>query len=153
MKRFIIMAIGALLFVTLFSFNAAAEKKAVIYLGEKVNCVEVSRIKETRVLDNQTILFEIRGGAFYLNRLPVTCSGLKISGGFSYSTFVDKLCKQDSIKIVEPGSAAGSTCPLGEFIQFNQKGTLSEVEKLLDNGLLKELVAEGVFKDAFPQKK
>jgi len=130
-----------------------AENKADKYLGKKESCVEVSRIKETRVLDDQTILFEMRGGAFYLNRLPVKCVGLKISGGFSYSTSFQKLCKQDSIKVIEAGSAPGIGCPLGEFVQFKEKGTLDKIAKLLDDGLLKELVAEGVFKEAFPEKK
>jgi hypothetical protein len=153
MKRLFIMALIIFFCVPFFSINATAETRAEKYLGEKVMCIEVSRIKETRVLDDQTILFEMRGGTFYINRLPVRCPGLKISGGFSYTTSSQKLCQQDSIKVVQAGSELGGSCPLGEFVQFNEKSTVDKVEKLLNDGLLKELVAEGYFKEAFPQKK
>jgi hypothetical protein len=46
-----------------------------------------------------------------------------------------------------------STAMLGEFVQFKEKGTVDQVEKLLNDGLLKELVSEGAFKEAFPEKK
>jgi len=154
MKRiFSITALMIFFCVPLFSGKAMAENKADKYLGESVMCIEVDRIKETRVLDNQTILFEMRGGTFYINRLPIKCMGLMISGGFQYSTSDQKLCRQDSITVIERSSASGSTCPLGEFVQFKQKSTLDKAAKLLDDGLLKELVAEGVFKEAFPEKK
>lgn len=154
MKRFLTIVPLIILFcVPLFSMNATAETKAEKYLGEKEMCLETVRIKETRILDDQTILFEMRGGAFYLNRLPVASPGLKIAGGFSYSTSIAKLCSQDSIKIVSPGSAPTSTALLGEFVQFKEKGTVDKIEKLLTDGLLEELVAEGAFKEAFPEKK
>lgn len=153
MKRVVASAVGILFFAALFSFNAMAETKSEKYLGKKESCIEVVRIKETRILDDQTILFGMRGGEFYLNRLPVRCISLKIAGGFSYSTSIDKLCKQDTIKVVQPGSAPGQTCSIGEFVEFKEKGTIDKIEKMLEDGLLKDLVAEGVFETAFPQKK
>jgi hypothetical protein len=42
---------------------------------------------------------------------------------------------------------------LGDFVRFKEKGNLSNVQKLMEDGLLKELVAEGAFKEAFPEKK
>ena len=154
MKRFFFVISTAIFFcLPLLSINAGAESKADKYLGEKEMCLETARIKETRILDDQTILFEERGGAFYLNRLPVRSPGLKIAGGFSYSTSIAKLCRQDSIKVISPGSAPTSTALLGEFVQFKEKGTVDKIEKLLTGGLLKELVAEGAFKEAFPEKK
>ncbi len=153
MKRNFYYIIAAVFFcVALLAINAKAETKADKYLGEKEMCLETVRIKETRILDNQTILFEMRGGNYYLNRLPVACPGLKIAGGFSYSTSIAKLCKQDSIKVVSRGSEPTSTALLGEFLQFKGEGTIDKVEKLLTEGLLEELVAEGAFKEAFPQK-
>lgn len=154
MKRFFFVISTAIFFcLPLLSINAGAESKADKYLGEKEMCLETARIKETRILDDQTILFEERGGAFYINRLPVRSPGLKIAGGFSYSTSIAKLCRQDSIKVISPGSAPTSTALLGEFVQFKEKGTVDKIEKLLTGGLLKELVAEGAFKEAFPEKK
>jgi hypothetical protein len=154
MKRFFFVISTVIFFcLPLFSINAGAESKADKYLGEKKMCLETARIKETRILDDQTILFEERGGTFYINRLPVRSPGLKIAGGFSYSTSIAKLCGQDSVKVISPGSAPTSTALLGEFVQFKETGTVDKVEKLLTDGLLKELVAEGAFRDAFPEKK
>jgi hypothetical protein len=153
MKRVVASAVGIFFIATLFSFNVMAETKSEKYLGKKENCIDISRIKETRILDDQTILFEMRGGQFYLNRLPVRCTSLKISGGFRYSTSIDKLCKQDTIKVVQQSSAPSFTCSIGEFVEFKEKGTIDKIEKMLEDGLLKDLVSEGVFETAFPQKK
>jgi hypothetical protein len=154
MKRFFPVILAAIFFcLPLISTNALAQTSTEKYLGDKEMCLETSRIKETRILDDQTILFEERGGAFYLNRLPVRSPGLKIAGGFSYSTSIAKLCRQDSIKVLSPGSAPASTALLGEFVKLKETGTIDKVEKLLTDGLLKELVAEGAFKEAFPEKK
>lgn len=153
MKRYIIILTAILFFISLFSVNASAETNSEKYLGDKEMCLETVRIKETRILDDQTILFEMRGGGFYINRLPVPSPGLKIAGGFSYSTSIAKLCRQDSIKVISPGSAPTGTALLGEFVQFKEKGTVDQIEKILTDGLLKGLVEEGAFKEAFPEKK
>ena len=139
--------------VPLFTFNVNAQGKAEKYLGSREMCLETVRIKETRILDDQTILFEMRDGAIYINRLPVVSHGLKLAGGFQYSTSIAKLCKQDTIKVISPGSAPGSTAMLGDFIKFKEKGTLTDVEKLLEGGLLKELVDESAFTDGSSGKK
>lgn len=150
MKRFFITQLAVLFCVPLFYSGVMAQTKAEQYLGQKENCVEVARIKETRILDDQTVLFEMRGGPIYINRFPVKCAGLKVAGGFGYATSFQKLCKQDRIKVT---GRAGSQCPIGEFIEFKEKGTLSEVDKLLSNGLLKDLADENAFESAFPEKK
>jgi hypothetical protein len=155
MKRlFIIFVIPALLSGGIFfSQNALASTKAEIYLGEPEMCVDTYRIKETRIIDNQTILFIMRDGTRYLNRLPVKCSGLVIADGFSYETSIAKLCLQDSITVLNRGSALGSTCMLGRFVPFNADMRDSDAVKLLKDGLLEELVAEGAFEEAFSSEK
>jgi hypothetical protein len=145
MKRTVAWAIGIFFVATLFSLNVMAETKSAQYLGKKESCIDISRIKQSRVLNDQTILFEMRGGEFYINRLPVRCVSLKIAGGFSYSTSIDRLCKQDTIKIVQPGSAPGTTCSIGEFVEFKEKGTIDKIEKMLEDGLLKDFISEGAF--------
>jgi len=153
MKRFFIINMTIIFCIPLFTFNVNAETKAEKYLGQKEMCLETIRIKETSVLDNQTILFEMRDGSIYINRLPAASPGLKIAGGFQYSTSIAKLCKQDSIKTVSPGSAPASTAMLGDFIKFKEKGTINHVEKLLEGGLLKELVDENAFTEISTEKK
>jgi len=149
----IIAILVLVLAVFVISGPASAQSKTETYLGDAEMCLETVRIKETRIIDDQTVLFIMRSGELYLNRLPVKCVGLRIAGGFGYGTSISKLCKQDPITTVGPGSAPGSTCFLGEFHRFKSEMKVSEAVKLLEGGLLDELVAEGAFQEAFPEKK
>jgi hypothetical protein len=152
MKRITIVLLTVFFILPFFICNSSAETKAEKYLGAKEMCLETVRIKDTRILDDQTILFGMRDNTFYINRLVVPSPGLRIAGGFSYETSIAKLCKQDIIKVVSPSSAPSNTALLGEFIKFNETGTIDKVEKLLSDGLLKELVAEGAFKESQTKK-
>jgi hypothetical protein len=135
------------------SAKAHAESQAEKFLGEREMCLVIIRIKESVVLDDRCIIFETYGNEFYISFLPVNCPELKISGGFAYETSYDKLCKQEIIRVLGPDDNLGGTCMLGEFVRFKQKGTLSNIRKLLEGGLLDNLVKEGAFEDAFPVKK
>jgi hypothetical protein len=149
-----ISALALLLFSTLFASSVFAESQADKYLGERKMCLDITKIKDTQILDDQTILFETYGGVVYISRLPILCDGLRVAGGFSYSTAISKLCKQDIIEIVDEGPFNGSACGLGEFIQLKGVSRLSDAVKLLkEEGILKALVEEGVFKTAFPPDK
>lgn len=150
LKYFII----AFLLTTVFVIPrlVSAESKTETYLGDAEMCLETVRIKETRIIDDQTVLFIMRSGELYLNRLPIKCIGLRIAGGFGYETSIAKLCKQDIVTTVGPGSAPGNTCVLGEFHRLKVEMKASDAVKLLEDGLLEELVAEGAFQEAFPAK-
>ncbi len=155
MKKLMITFLIPAVFLCILSVSDSvfAQSKSQQYLGKPEMCVDVSRIKETRIIDDQTILFIMKGGQRYLNRLPVKCPGLMLSNGFGYATSIDKLCMQDSIKVLSKGSAIGSTCPLGEFVPFKADMSDSAAEKLLKGGLLNELVSEGAFKEIGSSKK
>ena len=88
-----------------------------------------------------------------MSRLPAPCVGLRNAGGFSHSTSISKLCKQDIIEIVGPGPFRGSKCGLGEFILIKGVRRLRDAVELLRNGILEALVEEGVFETAFPTEK
>lgn len=82
--------------------------------GEMENCVSTRRISSTRVIDDDTILFEMRGKKVYLNRLSHSCHGLRMSGGFSYKVSTTQLCKGEIITVLET-MGQGSSCSLGKF--------------------------------------
>jgi hypothetical protein len=151
MKQSIIITASTLfLFSTLFASSVFGESQSDKYLREREACLDVMRIKETKVFDDQTILFEAYGGTVYICRLPARCVGLKISGGFSYDGSMGKLCKQDIIRVVDVGTGPVSTCGMGEFIRMKDINRLRDAVKLLKNGVLEGLVEEGVFETAFP---
>ncbi len=84
--------------------------------GKKVNCINSRQIQSTDVLDNQSVLFKLSGGIYYINHLPNRCSGLKMQDGFSYEQRgSNQLCNVDVIKPVRSGGANYGPCPLGEF--------------------------------------
>lgn len=153
MKKMSLISILVVFFIWALLPNAVmAESKAETYLGSPEMCLDIPRIKETLILDNQTIIFRMLGGDLYINRLPIKCHGLKIANGFGYSTSIAKVCMQDLITTISPGSAPGSTCSLGEFWPFLYDGESKEAIKRLKDGLLEELVATGIFTETFPDE-
>ena len=148
-----ITALGLFLFSTLFASSVFGESQADKYLGERETCLDLIKVKETKVLDDQTILFETYGGTVYICRLPARCVGLKTSGGFSYDGSMGKVCKQDIIRVVDVGSGPVSACGMGEFVRIKDISRLSDAVKLLKNGVLEGLVEEGIFETAFPHER
>jgi hypothetical protein len=152
-RLFLITAMATAFCGALFSVDAQAESQAEKYLGEREMCLDVFRIKESMVLDDQSVIFQTYDGRFYVNRLPVPCHGLRIANGFAYETHYQKLCKQDVVELLDSGSATAAICALGEFVRFKYKGTINDVRKILEDGLLEALIQEGTFEEISPQKK
>ena len=154
MKQSIIIAALALFLIdTFFSSSVFAESQADKYLGERKGCLNAVSIKDTLILDDQSIIFEMYGGAIYLSYLPAECKGLWVSKAFSYTAAGSKLCKQDVIEIVDQGPFRGTRCGLGEFVLIKTVSRLRDAKKLLKDGVLEALAKEGVFEIAFPSKK
>jgi beta-lactamase regulating signal transducer with metallopeptidase domain len=127
-----------------------SETKAAKYLGPPVNWLILHSIEETRILNDQTILFIMYNDDLYLNRLTVPCPGLYIANGFSFESFSDKITKFDRIQAISYGQFQNSLGMLGYFYPYRYEGKMTKAIKLLKNGLLEELVAEGAFKENFP---
>ena len=77
-------------------------------------CVSLAQIRSTRVLDAQTILFEMGGNKTLANRLPRKCPGLAFEKRFGYKTSLNQLCNTDVITVLT-NIGAGATCGLGFF--------------------------------------
>lgn len=92
--------------------RALAEARPV---GEPVDCVDLARIDYTRVRDDRTVDFYMRGREVYRNRLRNECSGLAFEDSFAYRTSLSRLCSVDLITVNRSGGAGGPTCALGTF--------------------------------------
>jgi hypothetical protein len=82
------------------------------------DCISTSRIRETDVIDDHTILFRLRGGAVYSNILDRGCPGLGRNKRFMYEARGGRLCDIDTITVLEQWSSRlqeGFTCGLGQF--------------------------------------
>ena len=89
--------------------------------ASKSVCIQTYLIDHTQVLDDNTILFFMRGREVWKNSLPYRCSGLKMSGGFQYETSINQICSNlQTIRVIEQGGGPrfGSTCMLGAFTPY-----------------------------------
>ena len=84
------------------------------------DCVELSRIRESRVVDDSTIDFVLRDGRVLRNTLPNRCPQLGFEKAFTYSTSLSRLCSVDIITVIIQGGGVrtGASCGLGKFVPF-----------------------------------
>ncbi len=102
--------------LSLSPFAATLADETPIEEGER--CLSSRSISRTDVIDDQNVLFYIRGSAIYLNHLPKSCSRLALDRRFIYETSVGRLCESDHITVLRDGgfdTVAGRTCRLGRF--------------------------------------
>ena len=114
-------AIGALLLGLLVSGTAPADE--VDEEGAE-RCISIARIDRTEGLDDQQILFYMRGKDIYLNQLPRRCFGLGSQRRFSYETSLSQLCNLDTITVLNNiggGLMRGATCGLGLFLPISEE--------------------------------
>jgi hypothetical protein len=93
-------------------------------------CINASIIRQTKIIDDSSILFYVRG-SIYRNILPRQCHGLLREGRFSYRRSSANLCRSDFIQILYPsagGLREGRMCALGNFYEV----TKEDVEFLLN---------------------
>jgi hypothetical protein len=88
-----------------------------------VNCVDLRRIDHTKVVDDRNILFYMRGGGIYLNRMQHPAIGLDQSDMFAYRTHVGQLCELDTITVLERwgfGLTEGASSTLAKFMPIDK---------------------------------
>ena len=112
---------AALLSVSVRSQDAnerpASKAPPVEVVGEPVNCVTISRIRNTQVHDDYTIDFSLGSGEIYRNTLPNRCPQLGFEESFAYEANTGQLCSIDTIAVIVRGAAgAGPRCSLGKFV-------------------------------------
>ena len=114
-----------------------------------VDCVTISRISKTEILDDQTVLFFMRGNKqIYQNHLPRKCPNLESEDRFGYRVSSSRLCKVDMITVL-PRVGIPTTCRLGEFIPISAE-EVDELRGIHDHGSR----GDGVeVKPADPKKK
>ena len=84
------------------------------------SCVELSRIRETRVVDDRTIDFVMNDRQVLRNTLPFSCPQLGFERAFTYSTSLSRLCSVDIITVLVQGGGIrrGASCGLGSFVPY-----------------------------------
>ncbi len=84
------------------------------------SCVQLSQIRETRVVDDRTIDFILRDRSVLRNTLPYACPTLGFERAFSYATSLSELCAVDIITVINNGGGPrrGASCGLGTFVPY-----------------------------------
>jgi len=82
-----------------FALSSKKAPKPVRAVGEPKNCVTISQIRSTKVIDSSNIDFHMVGGKTFRNRLPQSCPGLKFEERFSYRTSLNQLCSVDIVRV------------------------------------------------------
>jgi hypothetical protein len=108
---------------------ALAELKPI---GPERMCLQLQNIRNTRVLDDQTIDFYTRNGDVFRNRLPNSCPQLGFQQAFTYATSITQLCSVDIITVIIQGQPGlrGASCGLGPFTPIARpaRGSGSDAE-------------------------
>ena len=86
--------------------------------SESERCISLIRLESTDVVDERNILFHMRDGTIYRNRLTHSCPGLRFDDTLMYRNTVGQLCDLDRVTILNDtgfGFTRGASCGLGEF--------------------------------------
>ena len=92
-------------------------------VGTPKNCVSLTQIRSTIIIDNNTIDFKMAGGKTFRNTLSHSCPGLRRDDAFSYRTSTSQLCSVDIIHVLENYGGRlqqGAGCGLGKFQQIEK---------------------------------
>ena len=118
MKRFLITIAVAVGLVPAIAVAAEGQDKAAApAAAEKVQCVPLFMIDQTKIVDDKTILFIMKNGVVWRNELPFPCHGLKYEDRFSYKTSLNQRCSTDIITVLPSMGIPGPSCGLGEFVR------------------------------------
>ena len=98
------------------------------------DCIAYQQIDRTQVVDDDTILFRMRGrnNPIYVNELPNKCPELRSEDRFMYRTSTSQLCAVDTITVLNDvgfGFMPGATCGLGKFTPIDEDAA----DQLLSN--------------------
>lgn len=72
-----------------------------------LDCVPLSRVDKSEIIDNSTIYFHMRDGLIYVVNLNFECPSLKFDDSFYYNVRGMRLCPTDVIT-----NRSGFTCPI-----------------------------------------
>ncbi len=93
-----------------------AEEALIKPSGPPKSCIPLISIDHTRVRDDRTIDFYVRGRQVYRNVLPNSCPELGFEERFSYETSLSELCSTDIITVLHDSPPVrGASCGLGQF--------------------------------------
>lgn len=84
---------------------------------ESVRCISSGAIRATDAIDDNTIVFRMRNGDYFMNVLISGCDSLERRNRFSYSTPSGRLCSGNMISVIRGASPASASSAVGCGLQ------------------------------------
>jgi hypothetical protein len=89
--------------------------------GPPVDCLNVSQITNSYIVDGTAILYEVAGGDIYVNRPKTGASSLNRHQILVTDTHIPQLCSVDTVSLVDGTTGIQSGfVGLGEFIPYKK---------------------------------
>lgn len=98
---------------------------------DSTHCVRISNIDGIDVINDRTLVFEMRAGSSYRNDLPRSCPGLDENDTLMYRSTVGQLCNIDIITVLDDwgfGFSPGVSCSLGMFHPVSEQAAQELVQ-------------------------
>ena len=114
----LIATVSAALLIVLQWPVAVADDEVVVDDSDSKDCISLNALRRTEVIDDNNILFYMRGKKIYHNALSNRCGGLAREDRFSYRSSAGRLCRMDMIRVLyndATGVREGNACSLGAF--------------------------------------
>jgi hypothetical protein len=88
--------------------------------GEPVGCIDLHRIRSSRIIDRTAIVYDA-GGTLYVNRPRSGASSLRDWDVMVSKPFGSRLCRVDTIQMYSPGSnMLSGVVFLGDFVPYRR---------------------------------
>lgn len=88
--------------------------------GEPVNCINLHRIRSSRIINRTAIVYDA-GGTLYVNRPRSGASSLTDWDVLVTRPFGSRLCSIDTVELISPGTGMlGGIVFLGDFVPYKK---------------------------------
>lgn len=89
--------------------------------GKPVNCINLSDIRSTEVLDGTAIVYRVSDSKFYVNKPEIGGESLSSDDILVTRTVSNQLCRIDTVRLVQRGSLfERGFVGLGDFIPYSK---------------------------------
>ena len=89
--------------------------------GEPVSCIDLHRVRSSRVIDGTAIVYEAAGGKLYVNRPDSGANSLSRHDVLVTRSFSNRLCDVDVVELRDRGGGMMSGLVfLGEFVPYSK---------------------------------
>ena len=89
--------------------------------GKEEVCIRGRSIIDGSALDDDSILFELRGGKAVVARMSATCRHLAVEDRFIYNRPNTSLCTGQIITVVDVFGRPFNSCSIGSFEKYKKK--------------------------------